>query len=79
MSEPIKEKLELLILKTLKHKENTTSIISNDELEKLFNMYKYLNEPNQKRVWIVDLIPCVALICATSILVTLLLLVMQLL
>ncbi|HDW7813887.1 TPA: hypothetical protein RM644_002885, partial [Staphylococcus aureus] len=57
MSEPIKEKLELLILKTLKHKENSTSIISNDELEKLFNMYKYLNEPNQKRVWIVDLIP----------------------
>ncbi|WP_258196053.1 hypothetical protein [Staphylococcus aureus] len=48
MSEPIKEKLELLILKTLKHKENSTSIISNDELEKLFNMYKYLNEPNQK-------------------------------
>lgn len=79
MSEPIKEKLELLILKTLKHKENSTSIISNDELEKLFNMYKYLNEPNQKRVWIVDLIPFVALICATSILVTLLLLVMQLL
>ncbi|EOB8234168.1 hypothetical protein ACIW6D_002688 [Staphylococcus aureus] len=79
MSEPIKEKLELLILKTLKHKENSTSIISNDELEKLFNMYKYLNEPNQKRVWIVDLITCVALICATSILVTLLLLVMQLL
>ncbi|WKD09041.1 hypothetical protein QQG22_07195 [Staphylococcus aureus] len=49
MSEPIKEKLELLILKTLKHKENSTSIISNDELEKLFNMYKYLNEPNQKK------------------------------
>lgn len=48
MSEPIKEKLELLILKTLKHKENSTSIISNDELEKLFNMYKYLNEPNQR-------------------------------
>lgn len=75
-----KELEKLLINYLMKYKRNATSI-TNDEFKSLVQLYREVNKnkSNHKRILIVDLIPSVALVCITSILVTLLLLVMQML
>lgn len=71
MSNKLKTELEKRLYMILKNKNNS-STYSNDELKDLTELLREFNKSNYKNITFTDLLPSVAFLCATSILIAIL-------